>query len=425
MNLKSWYEKRGPRFILERAQRLNQRYGLHPDKAMRRVEHCLEQLAEWNCAPTFAVPGMVVERNPEFIRRLQEQGAEIAVHSYNHIDLKACSPEEGRQQMIQAAEVFRRAGVAVHGFRCPYLSMTNSLYNGYPQGLFEYSSNRAVQWPVGQAPEDAKRVMFETILEFYQPMQAGDQPCLPWSEGQLLEIPVSVPDDLQLHDGLGYNLNQVSTVWEDILARTYQRGEIFNLMFHPELAAFCEAPFVSTLKCAQSLQPGIWVARLSDISAWWKEKSTFRVDVCPEVGGFSLRFECSPRATLVARELEVQASSQPWYGPYKRLNPIDLYYGQALPLIGVPVSVPDWVVPFLSNQGYLVETGPLAQSCSIYLEPAWLEAHPTRMALIERIETESAPLIRFWPWPNGMRSALCVTGDLDALSLLDYAARLF
>ena len=34
------------------------------------------------------------------------------------------------------------------------------------------------------------------------------------------------------------------------------------------------------------------------------------------------------------------------------------------------------------------------------------------------------PVIRLWPWPNGMRSALCITGDLDALSLLDYAARL-
>jgi len=49
----------------------------------------------------------------------------------------------------------------------------------------------------------------------------------------------------------------------------------------------------------------------------------------------------------------------------------------------------------------------------------------SQVELIEHIEASTGPLIRYWRWPEGARSPMCVTGDVDALTLLDYAARLF
>jgi hypothetical protein len=45
--------------------------------------------------------------------------------------------------------------------------------------------------------------------------------------------------------------------------------------------------------------------------------------------------------------------------------------------------------------------------------------------LIEVIESSPSPLVRYGRWPHGAKSALCVSGDLDALTLFDYVTRFF
>jgi dihydroxyacid dehydratase/phosphogluconate dehydratase len=44
--------------------------------------------------------------------------------------------------------------------------------------------------------------------------------------------------------------------------------------------------------------------------------------------------------------------------------------------------------------------------------------------LISLIETANEPLIRFWRWPNQYRSTLTITGDIDSITLFDFAVRL-
>ena len=61
----------------------------------------------------------------------------------------------------------------------------------------------------------------------------------------------------------------------------------------------------------------------------------------------------------------------------------------------------------------------------MYLDADRSSQHKTEVQLIDYIESSPVPLVRFSRWPNEFRSALCVTGDIDALSLVDYAARLF
>ena len=93
--------------------------------------------------------------------------------------------------------------------------------------------------------------------------------------------------------------------------------------------------------------------------------------------------------------------------------------------------LPKELIAFLQEQGYLLDTSRLATRCGIYLDVATL-ARFTRpdtrqineIQLVEAIESSPGPLIRYGRWPGGAKSALCISGDLDALSLFDYASRL-
>ena len=65
-----------------------------------------------------------------------------------------------------------------------------------------------------------------------------------------------------------------------------------------------------------------------------------------------------------------------------------------------------------------------SQACSLIINQDFLQDIHNPVELERAIENSRTPLVRFWPWPDGQRSALCLTGDLDALSLADYATRL-
>ncbi|MFZ5919722.1 MAG: polysaccharide deacetylase family protein [Chloroflexota bacterium] len=424
MNFRTWLAQRDPQYIWQRGAALLQRYRFSPSVAMKRIDRVVDSLADYGCAPTFPTPGAVIESHPDYFRRLQDRNVEFAVHSYRHIDLKSCSPHEARAQLVQAAETFERHGLEVHGFRCPYLSWSDALLDVLPDGLFGYSSNQAVRWDViTESITQRQAVNFGIVENLYVPKNANDKACVPWMIGNIVEIPVCVPDDIQLHDGLELGVEAIIKVWTRILNRTHQRGELYNQMFHPELVDIDEQIFPSILVSAKSLTPAVWITRLRDISAWWHEKNAFRVEATPTGTGLQLDFVCSPRATILSRGLDLPG--EPWTDGYLRLDERRVQLPAGIrPFIGIPAAAPAWVAPFLQAQGYIVDLTETASACSLYLDPRTLEGIYGEVALIARIEKSGVPLIRYWRWPDGYRSALCVSGDLDALTLWDYASRI-
>ncbi len=426
MNVKKWFAIRGPKFVVERASKLVGRYGISAQQSTRRIEDCMQTLASFGCAPTFFTPGIVVERYPRFIQGLQSQGAEIAVHSYQHVDLRTLKLAEAINQLEKAIQVFEINGIAYHGFRCPYLSCSDELLDALPTGMFNYSSNRTltVDVPALDWAED-QNTIFGTLRRFYQPMPFLEVISTPWVRPNLFEIPMYVPDDLQLHDGLQLGPEGIGQVWDQVLEQVYQRGELFTLIFHPELASVCKDSFVWLLQKAQQFRPAVWITRLRDVSDWWQEKTNFKVEVTEVPTGLRLTFTCSPRATLLARGLGQCESGQVWDGAYDRLQSRVLdVSADPRPFVGVAPHAPESIVPFLQQQGYIVDTADTATRCGIYLDAARL-ASMTNVQLVDFIEASPSPLVRYWRWPDGAKCALCVTGDLDALTLVDYATRLF
>jgi hypothetical protein len=83
------------------------------------------------------------------------------------------------------------------------------------------------------------------------------------------------------------------------------------------------------------------------------------------------------------------------------------------------------VISFLQEQGYILDTGETATRCATYIDATTLTSFASEVKFIEFIEKSDSPLVRYWRWPDGAKSALSITGDLDALTLLDYVPRLF
>ena len=426
-----WFGLRDARYICFRFLALMRRYGISASRAKRRVLECVDRLAEYGCHPTFPTPGQVVARNGTFCRELQRRGAELAVHGYHHLDFRALSTDESRRQFAVATAAYRRNGIQFGGFRCPYLSYSQQLNDALPKGGFQYSSNKAIWWDVivpgsnHEAGNGAKAV-FEGLSRFYRAESAKTHVSVPRMSDDLVEIPVCLPDDLQLLDGLKLDERGVRQAWTDILHQTHRRGELFDLMFHPESFEDCGPPLEAVLREARDLEPAVWITQLRDVNQWWREKSAFAVEIADNGHGLRLAFRCSTRATVLVRHLNMEEPTESWYGSYRVLPGRTLQLRpHERPFVGVPADTSSTIVSFLQEQGYIVDTGAEAPHCSIFLSPASLAVLQNQFELIDFIETSSAPLVRFWRWPSGTRSACCVTGDLDALSLTDYAARVF
>ncbi len=426
MYLTKWYHERGARFVWQRGSSLVNRYGITSNKVSNRISALVANLAKLDCAPTFPTPGVIAKGNPKFLLHLQTAGAEIAVHGYRHLALNSLPVARAAQELEKAAQVLHHGGIEVQGFRCPYMAYTDELLDALPQGLFNYSSNNHIIWE-GLDGGDTKTVaFFDTLRSLYK----GDQPgqaaaSVPWRCAHMIEIPVLLPDDLMLHDGLGLGPQGIAEAWIRMLGEIHQRGELFTVLFHTELADCSMDSLSGLLHAANRLQPKVWIARLRDISDWWKEKSEYKVNIEDNCDHLHVELACTRRATVLGRGLDCPVSDRAWDGSYSRLQG-KIFDLKAVPrpLVGLPSNTPQAVLTFLEEQGYILDTGESATRCGIYIDEFTLAGLSKRGQLINHIERSTAPLIRFWRWPEGYKSALCITGDLDALSLRDYAARL-
>ena len=219
-----WLASRDAPYICFRLIALLGRYGVSASRAKRRLLHCVDRLARHGCRPTFPTPGRVVRRNGTFCQELQRHGAELAVHGYDHLDFRALSADESRSQFIEASVAYQRHGIQFEGFRCPYLSYTEKLNDILPNSHFQYSSNKAIWWDV-VVPESEHRAghgakaIFQRLSSFYQAASSKTDVSVPRMSGSLVEIPVCVPDDLQLLDGLKLDERGMQQAWSTSCVR--------------------------------------------------------------------------------------------------------------------------------------------------------------------------------------------------------------
>jgi hypothetical protein len=118
------------------------------------------------------------------------------------------------------------------------------------------------------APE--QRQSLDTLLAFDRPAAAETTPALPFWVGDLLELPVSFPDDEMLVERL--RLRDAATIaqyWIAAFEQCHARGEMFVLQLHPERFPLCAAALERLLAHVAELGTAVWRAGLGDVATWW------------------------------------------------------------------------------------------------------------------------------------------------------------
>jgi len=364
----------------------------------------------------------VVERAPAFFRDLQEMGVELAIHGYDHVDFRSLDDEEARRQFGRAAAAFHRNGISFVGFRCPYLSYTQRLAGIIPREMFRYSSNEAIRWDVVPAANGGST--FAQLEEFYAASPAAETVSTPRVTEAFIEIPISLPDDLQLLDGFRVGTDEIARAWRTILSETHRRGELFAPLFHPESFDSLRKAVEAVLGDAREREPHVWMTQLRDIARWWEERAAFEATTSIEGGLLRVDLSCSERATILVRDWADGSNTKAWDERYSVLADRTLYVDPTKrPFVGL-LGASRRTVEFLREEGFVLELDGEASSCTVCIDPELDATFENDLQRIAYVESTRGPLVRFSRWPNEAKSALCFAGDLDALSLREYAGRL-
>jgi hypothetical protein len=285
-----------------------------------------------------------------------------------------------------------------------------------------YDSSQGIAWDVLDGRETPA---YREGLKFYGAISAEMYPSLPVLKEGLVRFPYSLPDDEALVERLELETTErMSELWLAVLHRTFELGELFVVGLHPERIAHCQDALEAVLAEARRLEPAVWIARLDEMATWWQTRTTAAVEITSvDQGKLGLTVRGPAGTTVLARSVETDVPVTPWGDGYDRVAAKTFTVHAPLrPLIGLSPDASPALASFLRQQGYILETSEEGERFSYYLEQETFTAEHQRQLLSE-IEGTDRPLVRLGRWPEGARSALAVTGDIDALTIWDYALR--
>ena len=156
-------------------------WGSLTDRIERNCDLILQMFSDADVKATFFTLGWVAQRHPELMRRISEEGHELASHGWDHSRVFRIGREEFALDLERSKKTIEDiAGVGICGYRAPSFSIdqrTPWAYMILAEQGFTYSSSVAPISHDHYGWRDAPRFAFKP---------------LPWSD--LLEIPVTTAE---------------------------------------------------------------------------------------------------------------------------------------------------------------------------------------------------------------------------------------
>jgi peptidoglycan/xylan/chitin deacetylase (PgdA/CDA1 family) len=412
---------RGAAGSAARASMVLARFGATAGPMARRLDRYSAITSELGIRPTWPTTASVLARHPDLLRRYASEGVELALHGLVHGDHGGLDESQQRAAISRAAEIFDRSGLQATGFRGPYLRYNAATLDVLRELGLRYHSSQAVVYPLCGEAEGARQRAYELALELYSARDARRIAVTPKLRSGLVDIPVSIPDDEIIIERLRLDEPARTAQWLFVLDETYRRGDLFTLQLHPERITELEAALQATLSEARRRRPAIFVATLDEIASWWLRRSRSSLRVLRHGDGrYHVRLDADPETTLLVRGLDVPRTA--WFGQDAIADVRDFEAETPrAPIVGVSRRSPPQVLEFLAEEGLPCEVSEDPALYGAYVDASSLEW--SEADVLDAIDRAPGPLVRVWRWPHGARSALAVTGDIDALTLFDFAVR--
>jgi hypothetical protein len=422
-------ESRGPINAMQRLPRIVGRFGISSDRIEAALNQFVSITEKHSCTPTLTVTAVVLGRHPSFFRQLQNR-AELAVHGYVHTDYSLLKEETQMEHMERALSIFHDAQVYPVGFRCPYFRWNADSMKVAAKAGLKYGSNGVISWDVVPSETVGKQAWqaYEKGLRLYSAHDWSKRLNLPSVFNDiLLDIPASLPDDEAIVDRLQLvQTTAADRIWPAMLDLIYERGELFTLSLHNERVPICAGGLEAVLEDARSRTPEVWIAPLREVADWWRKRADWRLEV-RRLGenDFELTYpDEEADLTLIARGIGSPVPDTRWFGHYRRLEKgTRCLRSSRPPLLEVDEGSSPELARFLVSEGFAVTREHGAGSLRISGYQDFTE--DDKRTVLDFIDDSDAPLVRIWRWPNGARSALSITGDIDSMTLIDFFRRPF
>jgi polysaccharide deacetylase family protein (PEP-CTERM system associated) len=106
------------------------------------VHELLDILAAAQARSTFFVLGWVADRFPEVVRRIVDEGHEVASHTYLHRNLNQLPPDEVEEELRRSKDRLEQvAGSEVRGVRAPNFSISDVVLDLIAEAGYRYDSS--------------------------------------------------------------------------------------------------------------------------------------------------------------------------------------------------------------------------------------------------------------------------------------------
>lgn len=424
-------ETKGVVHSLERSAQIVWRYSFGKRKFLSMTSQLEKDSGRLGVKLTFCVTTSILERHFELFRKITALGHCLAAHGHIHTDMKQKSRNEQLEMVRLCAKTFDAHGLEVKGFRCPYLSYDENTIEALDASPFAWISNNMVFWNARDMADGGAGA--RKLNRIYNTKSSENALTLPRSLKRLIDIPITAPDDEMIFERYRIkDRGSMTGYWMRILLKTYERGELFHLLFHPERFPAIKGPLVDLLEEARKFKPAVWFASLDEITQWWNDKSKSKWDFERSSSGvWRIWLHAPERITVLLKGDRRLRRDAGFYKGYSVIRPAASYRGLMAfnigsarrYIIGIHPQAPETLEKFLLEEGFIVERSGLKANYSVYLGEFNSFEEEDKLMVLDRIDDSPHPVLRLWRWPNGARSAFTVSSDVDSISMSDFFRR--
>ncbi len=374
---------------LGRAFSVLRNYGFSSHRFEESLDSFRRFLQDNNCPATFACPSVLLEKSEDLVGFLK--GFDVAIHGMVHIDYRNVTAGRIKSDLRQAILDFESAGLNPSGFRAPYLRWNTDLLKALRSAGLTYDSSSSVLWNASTG-RGSLRNQVADLLRYYGSRLEGDYASIPRIAEGTVQLPVSLPDDEILVERLRISRSdRMVRFWSSMLRDSYERRRLLVMQVHPERFEICEGALDRLLKDVK--ERNVWVTSLSEVSSWWLRRCAAEVQVD---GDRRLEYDDKLGFVIEAGEEVFQPGDLVPTESLVRISPRHRLHSKALEIGLVPSTG--------SSEGYRVDDSVRNENNLIKI-------------------AEEKNLLRKSLWPDGHRSAFCLSGDIDALTAMDFVRR--
>lgn len=217
----------------------------------------LNLLDEYDIPAGFFVPGKIIERYPELIRRIDARGHELGAHGHTHVNLVSMSDENEREEFRNLRVAFKDViDKQPVGFRSPAEDLSNR--------TFKHLSNIGIEYDSSLMGSDVPyfiEVEEQTILE------------IPWfwSQDDATHFNFNMNPTVSYQSGISSPADVLS-IWKTEFDACYDEGLLFHLVLHPQIIGRPHRMMMLE-KLIQYIRghSKVWFARPKDVARYWRK----------------------------------------------------------------------------------------------------------------------------------------------------------